>query len=318
MNSALIGSTGFVGSHLRSQKSFSTNYNSKNILSAYGEEFDLIVCAAAPGSMFEANKYPDRDAEHVRNLIDSLSRIKTERFILISSIAVLDAFDSGSDETTSHFQTELAYGRNRRLLEEYCNERFENCLIVRLPALFGSGLKKNFVFDILNPMPSMLPQARFDLMKQELSADLSLPLSDIYKYDDALGMMFIDRTALEKTGLRHRFDEEIEKAGLSAVQFTNRDTTFQYYDMTRLWHDIELAMKAAISVIHLAPEPLFARTVYQELTGKEMPVTQARLHHEDMRTSHANLWGKQGSYMMEAHEVLNRIKLFFASESRTA
>ncbi len=33
-----------------------------------------------------------------------------------------------------------AYGKHRYMVEKMVRERFENCLIVRLPALFGLGL----------------------------------------------------------------------------------------------------------------------------------------------------------------------------------
>jgi len=57
----IIGYTGFVGEHLSSQRKFAGHFNSKNICDMAQSKFDTIVCAAAPGSMFEANKYPERD-----------------------------------------------------------------------------------------------------------------------------------------------------------------------------------------------------------------------------------------------------------------
>ena len=115
----LVGHTEFVGGNLLNQAAFSTVFNSANIAEIAQQEFDILVCAAAPGSMFEANKFPDRDQAKIQALIDELSKVRTSRFILISSIAVLEDFAGGDDEGTTAFQEELAYGRHRRALESF-------------------------------------------------------------------------------------------------------------------------------------------------------------------------------------------------------
>ena len=159
MRAALIGHTGFVGQTLAAQRAFSANFNSSNIQTIDGQAFDLAVCAAAPGSMFEANRQPERDRLAIDGLMARLGAMRARRFVLISTIAVLERFDGGATEDTAAFQTGLAYGVNRRRLEAFCADQFENCLIVRLPALFGPGLRKNFLFDLQNPAPSMLGRA---------------------------------------------------------------------------------------------------------------------------------------------------------------
>ena len=136
---ALIGHTGFVGSTLARQAAFDARYNSATITESAGQSFGTVVCAAAPGSMLEANTAPEQDRAKIHALIDQLSAIKADRFILISSIAVLADFAGGDDEGTSAFQTQLAYGRHRRELEAFVEDRFADHLIVRLPALFGEG-----------------------------------------------------------------------------------------------------------------------------------------------------------------------------------
>lgn len=311
---ALVGNTGFVGSLLWKQYAFSRGYNSRNIQEAKDYHFDSVVCAAAPGSMFEANRFPDRDEEVIENLIDNISDIHTKKFILISSIAVLEDFEAGEDEYVSSFQRALAYGRNRRRLEEFCIDNFKECVIVRLPALFGAGLKKNFLFDILNPMPSLLTREKFDELLCRLSPALQLPLKEIYEENSELGLLAINRNSLERSGLRERYDEEVDALSLSAIQFTNPASRFQYYDMTRLWDDIQIAVRAQLPVIHLAPEPLAAKDVYKVVTGRSMPSTDARIHKEDMRTRHAELWGKEGSYIANAADTLSRLRVFVANE----
>jgi len=41
------------------------------------------------------------------------------------------------------------YGRNRLQLEKFVEARFDS-LIIRLPGLFGNGLKKNVIYDLIN------------------------------------------------------------------------------------------------------------------------------------------------------------------------
>lgn len=301
---ALIGHTGFVGQTLLRQRKFSAGFNSANIAASAGQSFDRAVCAAAPGSMFEANRFPDRDAAGIEALCQSLSKIRAKRFVLISTIAVLAQFDGADDETTQSFQTQLAYGQNRRRLEKFCAEHFQNCLILRLPALFGAGLKKNFLFDLMNPVPSMLPLPRFD----SFVAALGPKAAEAYRLDEALGMMVLDREALQASGNRSALEADVTAAGFSAVGFTNPASQFQFYQMSRLWADMQAGLAANLPVLHLAPEPVAAADVHQALLGRKMPETAARIHREDMRTAHAALWSRSGPYIADAAEVMAALK----------
>ncbi len=315
---ALIGSTGFVGGTLGLRHGFGAQFNSATIHTAAGQDFDTVVCAAAPGSMFEANRFADRDGARIAGLMASLGKIRARRFVLISTIAVLADFASGADEDTAVFQTGLAYGANRRALEAFCADHFANCLILRLPALFGAGLKKNFLFDIANPMPSMLPDAKLHDMAERLPTLLRDTLAHLYRRDDALGMRVIDRAALDASGLRADFDRAVTDIGMDAVQFTHADSTFQYYDLTRLWDDIGVCHAHGLSLMHLAPAPLRAGDVFHALTGRAMPATQARLHHEDMRTRHAALWAETGPYIAETETVLQQLIRFHRQRGHDA
>ena len=67
-----------------------------------------------------------------------MDTIKFDKFVLISTIAVYDN------------PTDNAYGRNRLYLENYLINNYENVSIVRLPSLFGEGLKKNSLYDLKN------------------------------------------------------------------------------------------------------------------------------------------------------------------------
>ncbi|MFN7611407.1 MAG: hypothetical protein ACK5QX_10810, partial [bacterium] len=180
---SLIGDTGFVGSTLSSQHSFSAKFNSRNINTIGEYRFDTVVCAAAPGSMLQANRAPERDRAAIEALTAQLRSVVARRFVLISSIAVLADFAGGDDEGTQAFEETLAYGRHRRQLEAFCESHFENCLVVRLPALFGPGLRKNFVFDLMNPVPTLLPEARLETLLERLPPMLREALAARYAPD---------------------------------------------------------------------------------------------------------------------------------------
>ena len=313
---AIIGHTGFVGQTLAKQHSFSAHFNTSNISDISDREFDTLVCAAAPGSMFAANREPLRDREQIDGLIDSLNEVRARRFILVSSIAVLENFAGGDDEGTNAFQEELAYGRHRRALEAFVEESFKDSLIVRLPALFGPGLRKNFIFDLLNPIPTMLTEAKLEGLSAALGSSLFAQLNTLYELDPVTRMMKLDRAALNADPMRASLEEAAITHGFAATQFHNPETTYQYYNMNRLWSDIDVAVQAGLSHIHLVSEPLKAATIHRRLTGRDMPESDARQHHENMRTRHGELWGKQGPYLEDADTVLDQLAAFYASKQR--
>lgn len=314
----LIGHTGFVGSALRRQTAFDACFNSANITESAGASFGTVICAAAPGSMFEANRAPEQDRRKIHELIDQLSKVSAGRFVLISSIAVLNDFAGGDDESTQDFQTELAYGRHRRELESFVESHFYDSLIVRLPALFGEGLRKNFMFDLLNPVPTMMPGAKVETLADALEPTLGHLVRSLYAHDAATGLHTLDRAALNANHRRAALEDAVVALGTSATQFHNRDTTYQYYGIDRLWADIEIASDADLSHIHLVSEPLKAAAIHSHLTGRDMPETSARLHREDMRTRHANLWGKTGPYLSDGDTTLDELSAFFAGQRQPA
>lgn len=146
---ALIGYTGFVGSNILNQDEFDYLYNSKNIEEIQDLEFDLIVCSGAYGAKRKADKEPERDFNSIKRLMNNLEKVKTKKFILISTIDIYPN-PSKVDENTPIEINDLApYGKNRRILELFA-ERFFNTTIIRLPTIFGKGLKKNIIYDLLN------------------------------------------------------------------------------------------------------------------------------------------------------------------------
>jgi len=310
MTDALIGSTGFVGTSLSRQRGFDARLTSRTIDGAAGSRFGTLVCAAAPGSMFDANRLPERDRERIDQLIAQLDRIEAERFVLVSTIAVLDNF-AAHDEATTDFETVTPYGVNRRRLEAFVAERFPGGLIVRLPALFGEGLKKNFLFDLSNPVPSMLTAEKLARMRAGVGTGLAALVDAGYRWDEALSIHVLDRDVLEASGRRQALEEAVAGIGMSAVLFTNPDSRFQFYDMTRLWDDIALGLAHGLPTLHLAPGPLRAGDIYAALRGTAMPQGTARPHAEDMRTAHAALFGGSGDYIADGESVMAAIKAWF-------
>lgn len=147
---ALIGYSGFVGSTLLKQRSFSFLYRSINIDEICGKEFDVVVCAGAPAQKWLANQHPQDDLDKINSLIDKLSKIKCRKFILISTVDVFKK-PIGVDENSKVQEEGLhPYGLHRRYLEKFVESHFEGALIVRLPGLVGPGLRKNIIYDFHN------------------------------------------------------------------------------------------------------------------------------------------------------------------------
>ena len=149
MRRALIGYTGFVGGSLARQAEFDSRYNSSNIEEISGGEFEVVACAGAPGAKWKANKDPDGDRASIERLMRALEGVRTDTFVLMSTVDVYGV-PHGHDEFSPIDESQVSpYGRHRKLLEDFCVERF-NAMVVRLPALFAKGLRKNAVYDLVH------------------------------------------------------------------------------------------------------------------------------------------------------------------------
>ena len=148
-SSALIGHTGFVGTNLLRQRSFDALFNSTNIDDIAGRSFDLIVCAGARAEKWLANAEPERDLANIERLASALGQANARKLVLISTVDVFLEPIGVDEDSPTPMDGLHAYGRNRRRLEMILSNRFDTA-VVRLPGLYGRGLKKNAIYDLLH------------------------------------------------------------------------------------------------------------------------------------------------------------------------
>jgi hypothetical protein len=147
---ALIGHSGFVGSNLFAKRSYDYLYRSTDIRTIRGKSFDHIVCSGVQAMKWWANLHPEEDKESIRRLLDPLSEVSANRFTLISTIDVYPAPRGVDEDSPIEREGHHAYGLHRLEVEDWIRERFPQVLILRLPGLFGPGLKKNVIYDMLH------------------------------------------------------------------------------------------------------------------------------------------------------------------------
>ena len=155
MSEAILGYTGFVGGFLRETRPDAELFNSTNFQNLRGRTFDTIYCATVPAVKWLANKDPVGDARAIQAIQDVLATVQCRRhFVLISTIDVHDHSTQHQREDQAVIESAEPYGRHRLEFERWVRTEFEaqgaHVCVLRLPALFGIGLKKNVLYDLLN------------------------------------------------------------------------------------------------------------------------------------------------------------------------
>ena len=150
MRTGLIGCTGYVGSNLKEQYEFTNLYNSKNFHDMKDQKYDLVVCAGISAVKWLANKDPEKDLARINALKEIMKTVQSQKFILISTIDVYATTQGKNEDFDCYSVGNHAYGTHRLEFESFCMNQFDYCTIVRLPVLFGDGLKKNVIYDFLN------------------------------------------------------------------------------------------------------------------------------------------------------------------------
>lgn len=305
----LIGHTGFVGTNILKSQNFDLLYNSKNIAHIRGKKLKLLVCAGAPGSMINANKNKTIDRENIDVLIKNISQSRPDRLILISTIGVFNDFSALNDETSKEFEKTLGYGVNRRYLEQILQSKFTKVHIIRLPALFGTGLKKNFIFDILNQAPTFFSSDKFSKLRSKLGKQ-DKHLLEFYNYEPRQKIYILNRKKLNQSSLRATLENLLNRFHASSIFFHSHDTTYQFYNLENLWVDICNVIENDIPIIHLANEPIKTSEIYKKFYLNDMPATNAAIHHENMITNYSEHWGSNDSFIKNKDSLLDELYNF--------
>jgi nucleoside-diphosphate-sugar epimerase len=147
---ALVGFNGFVGSNLLNQIDISHCFNSSNIDDICDSQFETIYCAGIQAKKWWANQNEAQDLTGINRLLECLQNVKTQKFILISTVDVYPDPAGVDEESIIDFTINHPYGKHRFMAEEFVRAHFQDYLIIRLPGLFGTGIKKNVIHDLLN------------------------------------------------------------------------------------------------------------------------------------------------------------------------
>ena len=148
-NSALIGFSGFVGANIQAQLPHAHLFNTQNISSIRQRSFDYLTISATPSEKWKSNKFPVEDKQHIDRLWGHLKTVTVERVFLISTIDVYGDTSAGDENTIIDQSVSHSYGLHRHEFEKMVQSEFKTH-VIRLPGLYGRGLKKNIIFDYLN------------------------------------------------------------------------------------------------------------------------------------------------------------------------
>ena len=302
----LIGSTGFVGSNLAAQHAFDGRFHSTDVEEAFGKKPELLVYAALPAEMFLANRDPAADLRRAERAMENIRAIAPKACVLVSSIAVYPD-THGMDENSPIDPKELsAYGANRLALEKWVEENVEDHLVLRLPAIFGKGLKKNFLYDYIHRIPAMLSEAKMaELSRRE-------PVLEQYYLQQPNGFYRCRPLARAEERL---LQEKFSALGFSALDFTDSRSTYQFYALKRLWEHISLARELGLRRLNLTSPPLSAGELYRFLCGEGFENHLAKPPYSyDLRSRYAELFGGKDGYTLTREQELEDIADFVRAE----
>ena len=303
---SLVGYTGFVGSNIYSSGNFDEVYNSKNILQAYGTNPDLLIYSGLPAEKYLANNNPKKDMELILGAEKNISLINPKKLVLISTIDVFKSPINVNENTMIDTKNLHPYGYNRYLLENWVRENYKDALIVRLPALFGENIKKNFIYDLINIIPTMLKEDKF---KELLILDKEI--EKYYKIQDNGFYKVKNLNKIEKEILKEKF----KNLNFTALNFTDSRSQYQFYPLDRLWKDINICLKNDIRLWHPATEPITSKEIYEYVVGQEfsnklesVPICY------DYKTLFYKVFSGENGYILNKNQVLKKIKEFVLSQ----
>lgn len=304
-NNCLIGYTGFVGSNILLKSDFHFKYNSKNINDIKNNEFDLLICSSIPADMQLANINPEKDLLNIKELLNILITVKAKKAVLISTIAVYPQ-PVIYDESNNNFISDSDYGKNRKIAEDEFSNIFNHSHIIRLPALFGKNLKKNFIYDIMNPEPAFFTENKFEAIKDKIVFS-----KKYYNFDLEKKRYVFDKNSAIKDNSIDKIREELFNINETSLQFTNSESTFQFYNLDNLYNDISKSIEYNIPILNICSEPISAKDIMKNIFNREFISNNAKLYNYNIKSIYANKWGNDKEYLYNEKNIYDDLLSFF-------
>ncbi len=140
---AVVGAGGFFGralcAALASADEHVTAVTRETFKEHQCQAYDIVINTATPSRRYWARQHPAQDfTETVQKTADLLYGWRFARFIQISSVS-------------ARCERASVYGRHKAAAEALCDR--DDCLIVRLTALYGPGMNKGALIDIAADRP---------------------------------------------------------------------------------------------------------------------------------------------------------------------
>ena len=138
---AVIGYTGVIGSkvfeQLQSFKQYEVDgFNRDNLSEILQQEYDCVICTAPSSEKFKTNIGLANPVEEIERLVDTIAKVKTKQFVLVSS------------QTALH--SENRYGQVQNKVCQAVLQHQSNHSIYFMDTLYGENLKKGFIHDLLH------------------------------------------------------------------------------------------------------------------------------------------------------------------------
>lgn len=310
MKKCLIGYSGTVGSGLLKQTKFFHKFNSKNLYKIKNNEYDLVICCAANGSMIKANNDPKYDLQNIKKLVNVIKNIKAKYFFLISTIQIFENVNEKNYETSKKFNNKIPYGKNRLYLEKVCKKKFDNLYIIRLPSIFDKHIKKNFLYDLKNPLPNFFNKNKFKKLLQNTKKDYLIGLVKKAYTDEGI-FYVLNKKKLNSFQIK-ALRKHLINLNLHSASLTNKNSLFQYYYLGNLWKDIKIMIKNNIKILNASCYPIKADYIHKLFTGRSMRKNQSKIYNAQMRSIHSEYWGnKKKTFLYKKSETVNQIKKIF-------
>jgi hypothetical protein len=256
-----------------------------------------------------ANKFPEEDWRSITLLMKNLEQVKCKTFVLVSTIDVYKTGIEVDEDSKISENGLMPYGSHRVILERLVKTVFPSAYIIRLPGIFGKGLRKNFIFDLIFRIPKMISSMECNRLKCNLNEIEKELINSCYEM--GLNGILCLKSCLSKNKLVD-LRKVLQRAELTSLRFTDSRSLYSYYDLSDLKKDLKHIITQNIHLINLVTEPMMAGeiselafdyTFINRLEGKNPFQFRIRSKYDEI------FHGSRG-YLYDKEQVIKKLREF--------